>query len=345
MRTFSLKIFVLFLIGVFAGLLSAQTNPRVPSNFSLQINGMVRYAASRQPAENVLVRIEAFSGGLVGQVTTDRTGKFSFNGLTAQTYVVTVHAPGFQDVRQTVDLLTQNTGYLNVDLVADPNALGGPGETMERLGVINAAVPADAQAAFEKGRSLLNAGSAAEAVRSLERALAIYPKYLEAQILLGLAYMDQQNWQKAEAALRAAVGINPQATTALFALGEVYLHEKKYTDALSTTSEALKLNPSYAPGHFALAQIYWEMAPSSSDEKDFRTKAESGWREVRKALQLDPNLAKAHVLAGNMLLRAKRPTDALAHFETYLELEPNGELAAPTTELVKKIRAGLKPKS
>jgi len=333
---------LLFFVVILAASFPAQ-NPRVPANFSLQVNGMVRYAANRQPAENVLVRLEAFSGGIAGQVTTDRTGKFSFTGLIPQQYVVTIHSPGFSDVRQTVDLLTQNTGYLNVELIADKDAIGAP--KPERTGVINAPVPKDAESAFDKGKTLLysgTAGSVPDAIKSLEHAVSIHPKYLEAEILLGLAYMDQRNWPKAEAALQEAVTINHQASTALFALGEVYFREKKFNEGVATIGEGLKLNPESAQGHFTLAKLYWDMAPASKDEQEFRAKAQDAWNEVNTTLKIDPNFADAHVLAGNMLLRARRANDALAHFETYLKLQPNGELAGETTSIVKKIQEGLR---
>ena len=103
---FQVGFFVLFFVsGVVS--LTAQISPR--SNFSLQVNGQVRYAESKTPAENVLVRIESFSGGLAGQMITDRTGKFSFNGLQPQQYIVTIHAPGYIDIREDVNLVTQNT--------------------------------------------------------------------------------------------------------------------------------------------------------------------------------------------------------------------------------------------
>jgi tetratricopeptide (TPR) repeat protein len=261
----------------------------------------------------------------------------------AQQYILTVHAPGFIDVRQTVDLLTQNTGYFNIDLIADRDAVGGPVQPV--VGIVNAAVPDEAQAAYERGRALLSShdpASAQAAIRELEHAVSIYPGYLEARIALGIAYMDQRSWEKAEKSLRAAVALNGQASTAQFALAEVYLNEKKYAEGIVSASEGLKANPQSAPGHFTLARLYWAMGPKALDEKDFRTKVESAWAEVSRAISIDPKLAEAHLLAGNMLLKAKRPADALKHFETYLKLEPDGDLAAETTEIADKIRKALK---
>jgi Putative Zn-dependent protease, contains TPR repeats len=334
---------------ILAGAVYAQVERRVPANFNFQVNGLIRYASTHQPAANVLVRIESFSGGLISQVATDRTGKFTFSGLTPMQYIVTAHAPGYFDVRENVDLLTTNSGYLNVELVADKSAIGSENgnraaAASSDLRVINANIPVDAQDEYQKGRALLygqNKGSATDATKSLEKAVAIYPKYLEAQILLGLTYMDMQSWSKAEKPLLAAIEINPEASTAYFALGEVYRQEKKYTQGEEILLRAFKLNTNAPQGHLTLAQIYWERAPLSSNELQFRKDAEAAWKEVSRALQLDPNLAEAHLLAGNMLLRARRAEAALAQFEQYMKLKPDGQFAVETAAIIQKIKESL----
>jgi len=68
---------------------------------------------------------------------------------------------------------------------------------------------------------------------------------------------------------------------------------------------------------------------------------EKAWKETNRSLELNPGYAKAHLLAGNLLLKARRAKDALGHFEEYLKLEPNGEFAAQTKTLVQKIKDAL----
>ena len=70
--------------------------------------------------------------------------------------------------------------------------------------------------------------------------------------------------------------------------------------------DVFKVNPDIAQAHFTLAKIYWDRAPLERDEAKFRQDAESAWKEVSRALQIDPQLADAHLLAGNMLLKARR---------------------------------------
>jgi len=67
---------------------------------------------------------------------------------------------------------------------------------------------------------------------------------------------------------------------------------------------------------------------------------------VKQALALDPNLAAAHLLKGNLLFKVRRAADAQHEFEEYLRLDPKGQYADQTRALVEKIKkalAGQKP--
>ena len=307
--------------------------------FSRQISGQIRYADSRTPAENVLVRVEGFSGGMAGQLVTDRTGKFYFNGLRAEQYRVTFHAPGFVDIEQIVDLMTSPVGLLNPVLVRTQEASEG-----RTNAVVDANVPASAQDEFNKAKAIMDAGQTArmaEVIQHLEKAITIYPKYFAAQLDLGLAHMDSKEWSKAEKPLLAAIAIRQDASTPYFALGEVYLHEKKYEEGEKVLLEGLKLNPDSAEGHTTLGELYSDMAPSSPTPEAFKGRLQSSWNEVQKALKLKPAHAPAHLLAGNLLLKARRPKDALDHYEQYLKLDPKGPFVNEVNGVVKKIKEAL----
>ena len=64
---------------------------------------------------------------------------------------------------------------------------------------------------------------------------------------------------------------------------------------------------------------------------------EKAYAEVNHALKLNFDLAGAHLLKGNLLLRVPRTADAVTEFNTYLRLEPNGPFAAQTRALIEKI--------
>jgi hypothetical protein len=65
---------------------------------------------------------------------------------------------------------------------------------------------------------------------------------------------------------------------------------------------------------------------------------------VKRALALNPSLAGAHLLKGNLLLRVSRTADALVEFGEYLRLEPTGPFVAETRALVDKIKKAILPK-
>jgi hypothetical protein len=58
-------------------------------------------------------------------------------------------------------------------------------------------------------------------------------------------------------------------------------------------------------------------------------------------LQLKPEFAEAHLLAGNVLLKVGQQQRALLEYEEYLKLAPKGEFAPQARELVQKLQATL----
>jgi Tfp pilus assembly protein PilF len=305
-----------------------RSGPSIP--ISRAISGQVRLANGGTPAENIIVRLDGFSGGYIGEEKTDRLGKFRFTGLAAAQYIVTVHVPGYRDVQQQVDLETNATDYLQLQLSPDKSSRGAVAPAT----VVNAGVPAAAQAEFDKGRTaLLDEKDINGGVTHLEKAVQLYPRFYEAQLLLGTAYMDAGKWSQSESTLRRAQEINPKSGATFFALGEVYRHQKKYAEAEKVLNEGLALDDKSAQGHFTLGRVYW-------DKGDF---VKAG-PQVGKALQLKPNYAEAHLLAGNILLRARQPENALVEFEEYLRLAPNGEFAQEARQVANRIKQSLTTK-
>ena len=196
--------------------------------------------------------------------------------------------------------------------------------------MLDASVPAEARKEFEKADEALATGKRErieEGIRHLEKAISLYPNFLEAQLRLGAAYMDLHEWDKAEQALRRALEINPRTANAYFALGEIYWRQKKYSEAEKILREGLGIEDRSWRGHFTLGRVYW----SKGDL------AKAG-PQVGLAIQLNPNFAEAHLLAGNILLRVNKREDALVEFQEYLRLAPKGEFAAQARTTVEKLK-------
>jgi Flp pilus assembly protein TadD len=319
-------IFSLLLLVVSA---PAQRVPR-PSSIQLHIHGQVRYAPGARAAEFVLVRLESFRGGVIAEVQTDRTGKFIFTGLGPELYIVSIRTPGYKEVQQQVDLSTQPSDYVQFQLVAeDPKIV--PASSTKRPGVVDANVPTKAREEFEKGRdALLQTNNLNEGILHLQKAVTIYPKYLEALLMLGTAYMDTHDWPNAEGTLRQVLALDPKIIGAHFALGELYFRQKRYPDAETEMLAGIKLDDRSVQGHYMLGRLYYEMG----------NLAKAG-PHVGTALQLNPRFARGHLLAGNILLHARQPENALVEFEEYIRLEPKGEFVDEARATAQKIRRAL----
>lgn len=305
-----------------------------------QISGQVRYAENNQPAFNAIISCDSYTSGFIGQQYADRNGRFLFSRLQLGQYTIRVRVPGFIDEKQDVDLSSAVTANLQIQLRADNSK-----SPVTRPGTINVNVPPPvAQAEFDQAVALINTGKREDierAVPHLQKAIAVFPNFAEAELKLGAAYMDVGAWNRAEETFQKVLEINSKAANGYFALGEVYRREKKYDDAEKVLAEGLAIEARSAQAHFTLARVYWEQAAGMKDESQWRAPLEKSYQEVKRAIDLDPKFAAAHLLKGDLLLKVRRAEDALREFDEYLRLEPHGEFAPQTRELAEKIRKAL----
>lgn len=302
-----------------------------------QIQGQVRYADNNQPAVRVTVRCDG-TGGNSMQMT-DASGKF-FVSVSPGQYTCFVRIPGYRPEEQSATLTDANSNeYFFFKLKSD-----GTATTPNSATVINANVPEAARKEFEKGEASLASGKKGqieEASHHFEKALSIYPTFLEAQLRLGTTYMDLQQWEKAEAALRHAIELNPKAANAYLALGELYWQQKKGPEAEKALLDGLAIEDRSWQGHLTLARVYVDMAAKIKDDTQNRPLRVKAYDQVNEALKYNPNLAPAHYLKGTLLVSVGRDLDAQHEFENYVRLEPKGPLAEKAKVLIEKIKKAL----
>jgi len=314
---------VVFAILISSGVTIAQQAPTI--SVQLQVHGQIRYSQTGRPAEFVLVRLESWDGASAGETTSDRSGRFTFMGLWKALFIVSIRVQGFQEIRQEVDLRTQVSDYVQLQLV--PEQKSAPISQPKR-GVIDASVPSAARGEFEKGSAaLLSEKNVAKGIQHLEKAVRLYPQYVDALLLIGTAYMDMQDWLKAEAAFRQVLALDTKSSAGYFALGELYLRQKKYPDAETNMLLGIHLDLKSVQGHFLLGLLYYELGDL----------VKAG-PQVGTALHLNPKFARGHLLAANILLRAHQIENAVVEFEEYLNLEPNGPFAEQTRQTVAQLK-------
>ena len=300
-----------------------------------QITGQVRYVDTGQGAFNVIVKCDGTAAR--SEVFTDRSGNFRFN-VSPGHYTVSIHMPGYMNEERSVDLVDNNSSeYMFFRLKPDGSGTKPPNSNAPT----DPNLPPTAQKELEKAEAALANGKKEgleEGIVHLEKAVSIYPKFVEAQLRLGTVYMDLGQWDKAEQTLRKTVEINPKAANALFALGEIYLRQKKDEEAEKVLLQGLQVADGAYQGHLTLGRVYWDIASKTKDETQARPSLEKAYDQVNQALKLNPDLAQAHLVKGNLLLRVRRVADAQHEFEEYLRLEPKGPSAEQARSAVEKIK-------
>jgi tetratricopeptide (TPR) repeat protein len=293
----------------------------------IEVSGYVRMSELGEPARNVLVRLERFSGGVIEQMHTDNQGRFRFGGLPRGYYAVIIEAPGFQPARQPADLQVLFKVFLVFELAPSKSDHRSVSEL-----VVDVRVPETARDEYAKARAALFDKKPKEAIAHLKKAIATYTDFFEAHLLLGTSLMDLRRWQEAQAALVRALEIKPESSDVMLSLGESYWRQKNYDNAERRLIEGLKLDDKNWRGHFTLGRLYWE-----------KGEVMKAAPVVGRTIQLKPDLAEAHLLAGNVLLKLTQPRRALIEYEEYIRLAPKGEFAQEVRNLIQKLRnAGVK---
>jgi tetratricopeptide (TPR) repeat protein len=187
--------------------------------------------------------------------------------------------------------------------------------------------PQNPRAQFNAGVVLLDAGRAAEALPSFERALQLTPNYAEAHASLGNALLQLGRAAEALPHYADAVRLRPDYARAWYNYGTAQLRLGDATAAISLFEQALRLEPGHAEAHNNLGNAYFH-----------RDEPARAIPHYEQALRLDPQLAEAHYNCGNACLALGRVEDAIAHLAAANRLMPADAEARSTLERVRAER-------
>jgi len=301
-----------------------------------QIHGQVRTADGRAASLGIAVSLEMLGGGgAVAQTQTDRSGKYEFTQIPPAVYEVHIRATGYLADYQRVDVTTIPTATVNFVLSADPTS-GAPAVPPEGPGATVSArdgnAPEGARKDVASAQQLLTQGKDLDkSIQLLKKAVAQYPQYGRAYLLMGVAYSSQKNWDEAEKSLQKAVEINQGDAAAYVALGSVENEKKSFSEAEKYLLKAVVLSPESADAQFELGRAYWGLG-----------RWDDAGQHVAKANQLRPDSAAQHLLMGNIMLRERNAEAALKEFQEALRLDPKGPMAEPIRQVIGRIEAALK---
>ena len=240
--------------------------------------------------------------------TTDASGKLVITKLSPGRHSVRVRANNFKEATAT---LLPGRRTLAVKLVgtSDPAVL----------------IFQQAEEAREKARDDASREKAAELYRE---ALKNGPN-AAAHVGLARVLLDLNQFKEARAEIDAARRVRPVYPEASAVEGRIYREEAFEDEAVRSFRRAIREAGGFQPeAHVGLARVL-------EDKGDFA----AAIVELRKALdQLSDSEPVIYQMLGAAYEKLNKPKEAIAAYEKYLELAPNGSYAAALRSILNQLK-------
>lgn len=189
-------------------------------------------------------------------------------------------------------------------------------------------VPGPARKQFESALKLIDKSKYADAQPLLERAIELFPDYVEARNELAVALLKSGNLADAEQHLRRALAVDSTAVRPLLNLGLCLQRQQRYADAEPFLEKAVQLRPDHA---VSLLLLGTNLVLSGDD-----THAEA---QLMRAYDLGgTEVARANLLLAQLYTRRKDYARAAAALETYLRDVPDAPDAAQLRSVLDQLR-------
>ena len=172
--------------------------------------------------------------------------------------------------------------------------------------------PDTADRLLTRAAQLHRAGEVAGAIKLYREVVEKAPGHAAALNLLGLAYVQSGEAERAVPLLQKALALNPGLPSGHYNLGTILQGLKRYDQARRHYELALVQQPNDAELHSNLGTVLRAL-----------DRAEEAVIHFRRALELQPKFAAAHCNLGNALHTLGRNEEACAAFEQALALKPD----------------------
>jgi len=241
--------------------------------------------------------------------TTDTSGKLAITKVSAGRHSVRVRANGFKEA---VTPLLPGRRALDVKLV----------RTNDQAELLFQ----EAETAREKAREDPSLEKAADLYR---QALKLRPAFPAAHVGLARTLMDLNDFKQAHAAIDAARRTRPSYAEASAVEGRIYREEAFSDDAIRSFRRAIREGGGVQP------EAYVGLARVLEDKGQFA----EAIVEFKKALaQLSESEPVIYQMLGAAYEKAEKPKEAVAAYEKYLQLAPNGSYAAAIRSILDQLK-------
>lgn len=314
--------------------LSAQTSVSCPTvDYPKTIRGQVRLPSNAPAPMGILVRVRDRMGGEVDRTQTDDRGKFQFENLKADTYIVEIKERGYLDATERFELICQTSAYADLTLRIDkknPPAIPpeGPSAT------VNANAPQKPEDVheLEAGQTVLTQDPKAAAAH-FEAVTKAEPDYVPAYLLLATAKLLASDFDAAIQAANTAVEKKPTSPQAHLLRGMALGMKNDFPEAQKALKKSIELNPESYDAQLELGKVLL----AAGQLKDAQT-------TLKKAAELSPTEPFPHVLLGNASLERHDAKSAIVEFKEAVKLAPQGPMAPALNQKIETLEKGLASK-
>ena len=175
--------------------------------------------------------------------------------------------------------------------------------------------------------ALAKKGDLAGAVQHLQRAIQIWPDYVDAHENLGLAFIRQNKPVEAVQSLRQALHLDPRRSSTHYYLGVALNLQGQKDLAVAEFREAIRGKPNYVSAIINLGNVYLEMGNIDAAIREYQ----SALNVKKDNWELHNNLAVALAKRGDI-------NNAITHFNEAFRLNPDLKATQRNIEEIKKLR-------
>lgn len=203
------------------------------------------------------------------------------------------------------------------------------GDVEERAGNLIAAAEEYQRAAhldaseehlFDWGNNLIQLGAFEPAAQVFTAAIERHPKSARLHVGLGISQYSRAQYADAVKSFCAAVDLDPSDPRAYQFLGEMYgVAPELSGEVTERLAQFVKAQPRNALAHFHYAMSIWKGQPGDSQAVDV-SRVET---MLRRAVSLDPRLAKGFLQLGILLSDQRRFKEAIQELKTATRLQPD----------------------
>lgn len=325
MRDFARRVALLVASAALATFLSAQQQPIDDPGF---VNLGIRLVYTNDHPVSARARVELLSTSelSISQGFTDDQGHLTFARVRPGYYRLKVSGVGIEDTTTSTFLIYRGENlHLEFVHVQPKESPGSHTEgSQSPVSATELSVPERARKEFEAGMAALNEKNWPEAKKRFQKAVEVYPRYARAHNGLGVVYMNTGQAAPGRDAFETALRLDDHLSDAARNLAKIEYGEKKYSQAEGLLNKSLATDPTNAEARLLLSNAQLMLG-----------KPEEALASARRVHTMEhAQYTLVHLIAAMALETLKRPAEAAAEYQLYLQESPTGPAAG-------RARAGL----